>query len=266
MYAAGAHASLSSYFPLAISHLSQNRIPRASLYRCFQSPSSILSLRFPSLSSAMRRFISVARASPLLTRSSYTTTSPLRAFTTSVGAKTPAPSNTKDSQRRTGDYGPASDGQVAMEQEGQSKSKASGVSSQNSSQSKSHSASTSSSSPSSSSSSSSSSSAPSSSGGSTGSYQEHGSSQTEKAKQALAGQTKHTHPTPTPEEAMNRKASGKSSTHGNSATEVHRKQEDYTKRDAGTGAEANVAADRAAHDPLPDKDKHSTKVQGGSKK
>ena len=197
----------------------------------------------------MRRFLIVVRASPLLTRPSHPPT-PLRCFTTTVGAKTPAPSNTKDSHRRTGDYGPASSSQVPMEQEGQSNSKASGVSSQNSSHSASHSASSSSSS----------------SGGSAGLSQHAGHSQAEKAEHARAGQTKHTTPTPTPHEAQHRKASGKSSTHGASATEVHRKQEDYTKRDRGTGAEMSVAADRAAHDPLPDEDKHSSKVQGGSKK
>lgn len=65
--------------------------------------------------------------------------------------------------------------------------------------------------------------------------------------------------TPTPLEAQQRKASGKSAVSGDSPVDVHRRQEDYTKRDSGTGAEQNVAADRAAHDPLPDHEKHSAK-------
>jgi hypothetical protein len=81
--------------------------------------------------------------------------------------------------------------------------------------------------------------------------------QAEKAKQGRDPTTSNV--TPTPHEAQHRKASGKSSTHGSSPTDIHRKQEDYTRRDSGTGSEQSVAADRAAHDPLPDHQKHSEK-------
>ena len=221
----------------------------------------------------MRRFlVSVARPA-FYSRPVLSSTSSLRPFATTgtQGGKTNAPSkNDGDASRRTGDYGPADGDKKPLEQEGQggkggptggnvgqrsadSSSKKSSSSTQpkrgfaTSSSSKKNAATHASSDPASANKS-----------GPVGTQ----ASQSDAAEKAKAGKDPtHHSPTPTPEEAQKRKASGKSAVAGGSASEVHRKQEEYTAdRDLATGAEMNVAADRAAHDPLPDKLKHSTKV------
>ena len=221
----------------------------------------------------MRRFlVSVARpvvlSWPVPSSSSY-----LRAFATSggqQGSKTSPPSKEDgDASRRTGDYGPADGDKKPLEQEGQggrggatggdvgqrSKSTTSGTKQPGGTQPK-RSFSTAASNKNTA--------AQSSSDSSTAHKSAAGrqTSQADAANKTKAGQDPtHHSPTPTPAEAQQRKASGKSAVAGDSATAVHRKQEEYTQhRDQATGAEMNVAADRAAHDPLPDKLKHSTKV------
>ena len=231
----------------------------------------------PRLLSIMRRFlVSVAqpalRARPLSSSTSYLR--PFATSTTSGGGKSNAPSTQDgDASRRTGDYGPADGDKKPLEQEGQGgKGGATGGdvgqrSSSTSSTSSTKKASTPSqpkrgfaSSSSSKTSATHASSDPASANkpGPAGKQ----TSQADAAEKTKAGKDPtHHSPTPTPDAAQKRKASGKSAVAGQSATEVHRKQEEYTAhRDLATGAEMNVAADRAAHDPLPDKLKHSTKV------
>jgi len=172
-------------------------------------------------------------------------TTSLRSFatasTSSKTGKTAAPSTKDgDASRRTGDYGPADTHKVPLDQEGQGHD---GKAPKKASKSTS--------------------------GGVSGGASSHGTgkqeSQADAANKAKSGRdATHSSPTPTPADAQSRKASGKSSVHGNSATDQHRRQEEYTDdRDQATGAEASVAADRAAHDPLPDPHKHSTKVHRG---
>jgi len=50
---------------------------------------------------------------------------------------------------------------------------------------------------------------------------------------------------------------------GQTASDVHRKHEDYAYRDQGTGSEESVAADRSSKDPLPESKKHSHKHHSG---
>lgn len=223
----------------------------------------------------MRRFLVSVAVRAVRARAPLQSTSSLRAFATAGQAKsgkTNAPSTADgDASRRTGDYGPADGDKKPLEQEGQggkggatggnvgqrsdSSSSSSAKKSAGSEQSKRSFAT------SARDSSKASSTTPSTAGksGSAGTQ----TSQADAAEKARSGQDPtHNSPTPTPEEAQKRKASGKSAVHGQSATETHRKQEEYTAhRDLATGAESSVAADRAAHDPLPDKLKHSTKVQ-----
>ena len=225
----------------------------------------------------MRRFlVSVARPA-LHSRPALSSTSSLRPFATSTGSgskSNPPSQKDGDASRRTGDYGPADGDKKPLEQEGQGgrggvtggdvgqrstgTGSGSGSGKQASTQQPKRSFATaardnknaatqSSSDPSSAAQS-----------GPAGKQ----ASQADAANKSKAGKDPtHHSPTPTPEEAQQRKASGKSAVAGSTATEVHRKQEEYTAhRDLATGAEMNVAADRAAHDPLPDKLKHSTKV------
>ena len=221
----------------------------------------------------MRRFlVSVAR--PVArSRPTLSSTAAFRSFTTSgtQGAKTNAPSKSDgDASRRTGDYGPADGEKKPLEQEGQggrggatggdvgqrsadsgsSKKATTDTQPKRGFSTKAHK--TSAATHSSSDPVSAHKSAP------VGTQ----ASQADAAEKARAGKDPtHHSPTPTPEAAQKRKASGKSAVAGASATEVHRKQEEYTAdRDLATGAEKSVAADRAAHDPLPDELKHSTKV------
>ena len=224
----------------------------------------------------MRRFLVSVAGPAIRSRPVLSSTSSIRAFATTgkQGSKSDAPSTKDgDASRRTGDYGPADGDKKPLEQEGQggmggptggnvgqrsdgsSSTKKSSTSSPQpkrgfatTSHSKKNAATHSSSDPSS---------------AQKSGPEGHQASQSDAADKARAGKDPtHHNPTPTSQEAQQRKASGKSAVAGKTATEVHRKQEEYTAdRDLATGAEMNVAADRAAHDPLPDKLKHSTKVQ-----
>ena len=243
----------------------------------------------------MRRFlVSVARPA-LQSRPLPSFSSSLRPFASSAasggagktsGGKTNAPSTDDgNASRQTGDYGPADPGHKPLEQEGQGgkggptggnvgqrsedtsstkKSNTStGTSSTTSQQPKRSFATTTTSSSSKKNAATQASSDPSS--AQQHAPEGHQASQSDAANKTKAGKDPtHHSPTPTPHEAQNRKASGKSAVKGSTATEQHRKQEEYTAdRDLATGAESSVAADRAAHDPLPDKLKHSTKVSKG---
>ena len=225
----------------------------------------------------MRRFLVSVAAPAVRARASLQSSQSLRAFATAgqpKSGKTNAPSTEDgDASRRTGDYGPADGDKKPLEQEGQGgKGGATGGNVGQRSDSSSNKKAPGSEQPkrsfatSARDSSKASSTTPStaSKSGSAGTQ----TSQADAAEKARSGQDPtHNSPTPTPEEAQKRKASGKSAVHGQSATETHRKQEEYTAhRDLATGAESSVAADRAAHDPLPDKLKHSTKVQKKSSK
>ena len=220
----------------------------------------------------MRRFLlSVARPAMVSRPLPPSSTSSLRLLATTTspttekkGGKTNAPSTKDgDASRRTGDYGPADGDHKPLEQEGQGgrggatggdvgqrsgDSKKQGGASQQPKRTFATSA------------------AGRKGGDAAGGGHEapegRQASQSDAAAKAKAGKdATHNSPTPTPHEAQNRKASGKSAVKGSTATEVHRKQEEYTQhRDQATAGETAVAADRAAHDPLPDKLKHSTKV------
>ena len=277
--------------PLQRSPLHRSSLPQTTLHSLYQNStintncladplSTLSSTASHLLISVMRRFLVSVTRPALQSRPVTSFSSSLRPFATASTSgktgKTNAPSTEDgDASRRTGDYGPADSAAKPLEQEGQGgKGGATGgnVGQRSESGSKSSSATkkapggdqpkrtfaTSSSSNKNTATQSSTTSSTAQQSAPEGKQ----ASQADAAAKAKAGKdATHSSPTPTPHEAQHRKASGKSAVSGSSASAEHRKQEEYTKhRDLATGAEASVAADRAAHDPLPDKLKHSTKV------